>query len=166
MTAMQWKESSFRRLTEEDIPLVYEVFQGNPLYFLHCPPEPTCETIRQDMAALPPQKSEEDKWYGGLFAGERLIAVLDLIQDYPKERTLFIGFFMLCKEEQGHGLGTEIISALCRESHKRGFTQIRLGYVKGNPQSQAFWQKNRFHETGIEAQTEKYTVVVMERELE
>lgn len=161
----QWNKSQFRILTEEDIPQIYELFLGNPLYFQHCPPQPSFESIRQDMCALPPGKSDEDKHYGGLFEGNRLIAVIDLITGFPNEKTLFIGFFMIRKEEQGNGFGTEVISELCREVYAQGFSHIRLGYVKGNPQSEAFWHKNQFVKTGAEAQTEQYTIVIMERDL-
>lgn len=161
----QWNKYRFRILTEEDIPLIHELLEGNPLYFQHCPPAPTHESIRQDMCALPPGKALEDKHYGGLFNGKRLIALFDLITGFPNEKTLFIGFFMVKKEEQGNGLGTEIISELCRDVSAKGFEHIRLGYVKGNPQSEAFWMKNGFVKTGVETQTGGYTVVVLEKDL-
>lgn len=161
----QWNKYQFRILTEEDIPQIYELFLGNPLYFQHCPPQPSFESIRQDMYALPPGKGLEDKYYGGLFDGERLIAVLDLITGYPNGKTLFIGFFMMRKEAQGNGLGTKIISELCREAYAQDLKWIRLGYVKGNPQSEAFWCKNLFMKTRTEARTEQYTIVIMERDL-
>ena len=161
----QLSEYYFRSLTEEDIPEIYELLQDNQLYFRYCPPQPTYETIRQDMRALPPGKDYEDKHYGGLFDGNRLIAVFDLITNYPQEKALFIGFFMMRKSEQGRGLGTKIISELCREVFEEGFTHIRLGYVKGNPQSEAFWLKNGFLSTGVESKTEEYTIVILERDL-
>lgn len=46
---------------------------------------------------------------------------------------------------------------------------IRLGFVKGNPQSEAFWKKNGFEETGIETRVETenggYTVVVLKKDI-
>ena len=161
----QNRTHKFRILTEEDIPQIYNLLLGNPLYYQHCPPEPTYESICQDMKALPPRKEAKDKYYGGLFDGEYLVAVLDLITGYPSETTLFIGFFMMNREEQGKGLGTEIITELCNNVHSQGFTHIRLGYVKGNLQSEAFWLKNGFEKTGIETQTEEYTIVILERDL-
>ena len=38
-------------------------------------------------------------------------------------------------------------------------------YVKGNPQSAAFWTKNGFTPTGVEPKQENYTQVVLERTL-
>ena len=55
----------------------------------------------------------EDKFYVGYFAGddlstgtpseERLTAVLDLILDYPEEKTACIGFFMVDAAMQSIG---------------------------------------------------------------
>ena len=45
------------------------------------------------------------------------------------------------------------------------YGHVRLGFAKGNPQSEAFWMKNGFKRTGFEDVQEKYTVVVLEREL-
>ena len=37
--------------------------------------------------------------------------------------------------------------------------------MQGNPQSEAFWIKKGFSRTGVEDVQEKYTVVVMERQI-
>ena len=47
----------------------------------------------------------------------------------------------------------------------RGFSSVRLGRVKGNPQSKRFWEKNGFAPTGVETDGGGYTIVVMRREL-
>jgi GNAT superfamily N-acetyltransferase len=55
-------------------------------------------SIRADMAALPPRKAVEDKYYLGFYEEDRLIAVMDLILGFPKEETAFVGFFMMNKD--------------------------------------------------------------------
>ena len=47
-----------------------------------------------------------------------------------------------------------------------GFDYIRLGFAKGNPQSENFWTKNGFERTGVEAQNEGYVVVVLQKILD
>ena len=42
---------------------------------------------------------------------------------------------------------------------------MRLGYIKGNQESERFWTKNNFIPTGIESETDYYTIVVMQRDL-
>lgn len=61
--------------------------------------------------------------------------------------------------EQGQGTGSAIVGELCAALEGFGFAHVRLGYVKGNGQSRHFWKKNRFAETGVEYDTDGYTVV-------
>lgn len=98
----------------------------------------------QDMTALPPEKSEEDKFYLGFFAGDELAAVMDLILDYPKPGIAFIGFFMMNAQKQGRGIGSQIVDEVTAHLKACGFREVRLGVDKGNPQSRAFWTKNGF----------------------
>ena len=103
-----------RRLTEADIPAILNVMEGNPLFYRYCGAgaAPSAALIRQDMTALPPGKTMPDKYYLGFFQGDRLAAVMDLIDGYPTPDIAFIGFFMTNSALQGQGEGTRIISEL------------------------------------------------------
>ena len=68
-----------RRLTEEDTAQILALCRSNPLYYRHCGTEPSEADIRQDMTLLPPGAAPEDKYFLGYFQGDRLAAVLDLI---------------------------------------------------------------------------------------
>lgn len=152
------------RLTDDDLPQLLSLCRTNPLFFQHCPPEASLETLAADLRALPPRKTHEDKYYLGFWMGEELVAALDLILRFPNEHTAFIGFFMLHAAHQGHGEGSrligEILSCLGRE-----FSHVRLGYVKGNEQSMHFWHKNGFAETGVIVQSSGYEIVYTQKEL-
>ena len=63
---------------------------------------------------------------------------------------------------QGKGIGTQIIQEV-EEELKKEFSYIRLGYVKGNVQAESFWLKNGLKKTGVESETDDYTVVVMQK---
>ena len=154
-----------RKLNNADIEKVYEVMQGNPLFFQYCPPMATEQSIADDMRALPPRTTEDDKYYVGYFEGETLVAVIDLIFNFPNQETAFIGFFMMNREYQGKGLGTEIMEACYELLVAEGYRYVRLGFAKGNPQSEHFWTKNGFVRTGVEDVQARYTVVVMEKQL-
>ncbi len=154
-----------RPLTATDIETIYDLSVGNPLFFEYCPPFVTRQSILQDMKALPPKVTYADKHYVGFFTGERLVAILDLITHYPNPATAFIGLFMVAQEEQGKGIGSAIVADCATELRALGFGRIRLAFSKGNPQSEAFWQKNGFHRTGEEYAQEGYVAVVMEKEL-
>ena len=152
-------------IKESDVPAVYELCLGNPQYYEYCPPAVSMESIRADMQALPPGKTEKDKYYMGFWSGEKLVAVMDLILQYPDKKTAFIGFFMMDTSMQGKGIGSDIIEGVCRYLAKK-FSYVRLGYVKGNMQSEHFWIKNKFNPTGIVTQTKDYEIFVMQRALQ
>ncbi len=152
-------------IKESDVSAVYELCLGNPQYYEYCPPAVSMESIRADMQALPPGKTEKDKYYIGFWSGEKLVAVMDLILEYPDKKTAFIGFFMMDAAMQYKGIGSDIIEGVCRYLTKK-FSYVRLGYVKGNMQSEHFWIKNKFKPTGTVTQTKDYEVVVMQRALQ
>ncbi len=154
-----------RFLTDADIDMIYGLAVGNPLFYRFCPPFVTKESIADDMRALPPNKSHEDKYYIGFFNRTKLVAIMDLIVGFPNPSTAFIGLFMVDKSEQGMGTGTSIISECTVYIRAMGYSNICLGYVKGNPQSKSFWEKNGFVKTGVESKQDGYTVVVMRKEL-
>ena len=154
-----------RSLGDRDVPAVLELCQGNPLYYRHCPPPPSVETIREAMAALPPRKTLADKYYLGFFDGAELVAVLDLIVGFPTPEIAFWGFFMLRAQRQGRGAASALVSELCAGLSARGFQAVRLGWVLGNPQAEHFWKKNGFRETGVRYETDGSTVVLAQREL-
>ncbi len=156
---------SVRRLTSADLPEALLLCEGNPQYYLHCPPPVTKESILHDMTVLPPRTAPKDKYYLGFFDDNELIAIMDLILNYPNAKTAFVGFFMLKREKQGAGLGSKIVSECFSELSRLGYEYIRLGYSENNPQSKAFWRKNGFSPTGVEYDGGGYTVVVMERKI-
>ena len=154
---------TLRPLTEADIPAMLALCEGNSLFYQYCPPPPTAEGLAEDFTALPPGKSPADKHFLGFWREGRLMAMLDLIEGYPAADTAWIGFFMTARETQGKGEGTALIGCLLRRLEERGYARVGLAYAKGNPQSQAFWQKNGFTPTGREKDSGGYTAVVMER---
>lgn len=133
-----------KRLTREDVPRIYALSCGNTLFYKHHPPFVTEESICDDMDALPPGKGYEDKFYIGFFDGDDLVAVMDLIRDYPEKQIAFIGLFMVDAQFQGKGVGTKIIQKCIQRFRILGFESVRLGVDIGNPQSFAFWRKNGF----------------------
>lgn len=155
-----------RRLENENIDQIYDLCKENPLFYEYHPPFVTKESIADDIKALPPHKEYKDKYYIGFFEGEHLVAFMDLILDYPKAKTAFIGFFMMNKHYQGKGIGTQIIDEAFAYLKEKDFEKVRLAYAKGNPQSEAFWTKNGFLKTGLEIPNDFSSYIIMEKELE
>lgn len=154
-----------RKISDEEIPAVLNLCESNPQYYYYCPPTVSLDGIKSDMLALPPNKTYDDKYYIGFYQRNKLIAIMDLIGRYPNNETAFIGFFMVDKELQGSGIGTNIISECLQYLKSINYKKVKLGYVKENPQAKNFWIKNCFKPTGAEDTQEHYTVVIMERTL-
>ena len=155
---------TIRRLTDADVPMLYAWMLRNDQYFKYCGGSTTPERVRQDLTLCPPGTTPAQKHYVGFFDADTLVAVMDLIDGYPDADTAFIGFFMMNKDLQGQGTGTAIVrdalAALCA----LGYTAVRLGIDKENPQSNHFWRKNGFTVLR-EAAQERGIVLLAERRL-
>ena len=138
------KKYYVRKLDKNDVDMIYDMSCKNHIFYQYHPPFVTRESILEDMAALPPGKSEDDKCYVGYFDKESLAGVLDLILGYPEKETAFIGLFMVNTQYQNKGVGSEIIGEVTVYLKSLGYKEIRLGVDRGNPQSYAFWRKNGF----------------------
>ena len=150
-----------RPLRESDLEAIYELSRGNTVFYEHHPPFVTRESIREDMTALPPGRTPEDKHYVGFRDGERLVAIMDLVLGYPEENVAFIGLFMTDVSVQGRGVGSGILAECMAYLKECGFAKIRLGVDKGNPQSYSFWSRNGFRTDD----TCEGKYIVMERDL-
>lgn len=152
-----------RALNEADIPAIMNLYSGNPEYFLHCPPSPSRETVKNDLLALPPGKEQTDKHFLGIFDGASLVAVMDLIERYPDEQTALLGLLMVSKGRQGNGLGSFLVDALSDSLRENGYTRLRLGYVKTNRSAQRFWTHHGFSATGAEAEKAHASITIAEK---
>ena len=139
------KKYEVRVLDINDVDIIYDMSCKNEIYYKYHSPFVTKESIVEDMKALPPNKSYDDKYYVGFFEGDSLVANMDLILDYPTDETAFIGLFMINVRYQNKGVGSDIIKDVCNYLKRSGYRKARIGVDKGNPQSNSFWKKNGFY---------------------
>jgi len=154
-----------KRLTNDDLNKTYALVQTNSSYFNFCPPQPTRHSLSEDMTVVPADKTLADKVYVGFFEHDSLVAVLDLIYQYPNEQSAWIGFFMVDAKYEGKGIGSKIMTDVAAELKRTGLKLIELDYPKGFIQSEHFLLKNDFIKDGREIPVPGYTVVVMGKEL-
>ena len=154
-----------RELTRADIPEMLRVARSNPLFYQYMRPDPTEENLAADLIALPPRRTLADKHFFGWFDGTRLVAMMDLISRHPQPEMAFIGWFIVDAAEQGHGLGRQLISDVLAMLKTEGVSEVRLGRIAGNPQSEHFWQVCGFSDNKLAYDTEDYHVTVMSRML-
>ena len=155
---------TIRRLTNADVSMLYAGMLRNDQYFRYCGGGTTPEHVRQDLTLCPPGTAPAQKHYVGFFDADTLVAVMDLIDGYPDADTAFIGFFMVNKDLQGQGTGTAIVRDVLVALRALGYTAVRLGIDKENPQSNHFWCKNGFAVLR-EAAQERGIVLLAERRL-
>jgi len=152
-------------LTEQDVQEMLRLALGNPLYYSHMHMTPTLENLLETLTALPPRRTVADKHFFGWFREGRLIAWMDLILHHPREDMAFIGWLMVDAKEQGCGLGRSLVQDVLALLAEEGMTEVRLGRVAGNPQSEHFWRICGFEDNGLGYETEDYVVKVMSRKL-
>lgn len=138
------KKYYVRKLQKNDIDQIYDLCSKNYLYYQYRPPYVTRKSIESDMVALPDNVDFKDKYYVGYFKNEKLIAVLDLIDGYPKKDILFIGFFMMDISIQKNWVGSAIVNELIGYLTTLKDKEVRLGGINGNLQAEHFWIKNGF----------------------
>lgn len=154
-----------RKLSLNDIDAVYELCRKNKLYYDYCPPFVTKEGVKEDMEALPPGKTYDDKYFVGYYNGDVLVAIMDIISGYPNEETIYIGLFMTDVSVQGKGTGTKIIQGLSEYAKMKEYKRIELAWVKGNLQAEGFWTKNKFVPIGERSSNAAEHVIAAERKL-
>lgn len=138
------KKYVVRRLDINDVDAVYYMSCKNEIFYKYHPPFVTKQSIVEDMEALPPNKSYDDKYYIGFFEDNTLVANMDLILGYPTEEIAFIGLFMTNVLYQNKGVGSHIVRDVCTYLKLLGYKKVRIGVDKENPQSNSFWNKNGF----------------------
>lgn len=138
------KQCDVRKLNEEDIENIYQICKNNTLYYKYCPPFVTYQSIKEDMKALPDKVSINQKYYVGYFKSGKLLAIMDLIENYPDNKTVFIGFFMSDISIQNRGFSSSLIEELCQYLKVLNYKYIQLAWIFDNPQAQHFWLKNGF----------------------
>ena len=148
---------------EEDLDAVLELMNTAPDYFAIDGEQPTLDSLRRDLVKLPPRCVPSQKHYAALWRDGKPELVLDLVEGYPRERTLFIGFFLVRGGLQRQGLGRAVVSALMGAADGAGFDQVRLGCLKGNEGGHAFWEAMGFADLREGTLDGSNSVWIMER---
>lgn len=153
-----------RALDDSDVDAIRRLCEENTQYYRYCEAEPVTEQILNDLHITPPGIGITDKYYVGFYQGNTLVAIMDLIDGYPKQDIGYIGFFMMNRAFQGHQLGSGIIHEVETYLKNYGKSAVRLGIDKQNPQSTHFWKKNGFHVIS-EVDRNGWAILVAEKQL-
>ena len=140
-------EWEIRPVTGEDFDAVlalekrcgefFELLDGAPV---------TAESLRQDMAELPPRCTPEQKRFAALWKDGAPWIVLDLVEGWPRPKTMFVGLFVMDPTLRRQGVGRAVMTALLKAAKGAGFERVRLACLLDNPVGHAFWQAMGFQD--------------------
>jgi ribosomal protein S18 acetylase RimI-like enzyme len=135
----------------DELRALQRVMESDEGYFLRVtghPPGPA--DAQSTLMFVPEGVSPDDKAPFGVWAGDELVGILDLLLRYPDDETLYIGLLLIDRGRQGQGIGTAAVQALERELLPRWpwVRRLRLGVVRSNDQVLGFWRRLGFTETG------------------
>lgn len=154
-----------RKIREEDLQDVWKLCLGNEEYYRYLHESPTMENLRADLYAMPPGKTLADKYFVGFYEGTHLVAILDLIINYPNDRTGYIGWLIVDQSEQGKGIASQIVEMLCARLQATGYQKIELGCIQGYTHAQNFWRKHGFLPNGRMKEMNDVTIQVLSKAL-
>jgi GNAT superfamily N-acetyltransferase len=129
---------------------------------------PTTDDAQRLLDERPPKTEEGDKFVLGVQGDGKLVAVIDLIRDYPTAGTWWVGNMMVDPCCRGGGFGTGFYRTCEAWMEQRGARQIGLCVQEQNVAAAQFWTRMGFQQTG-EAQQRigdlESTVAIMYRDL-
>ncbi|WP_137642977.1 GNAT family N-acetyltransferase [Lactiplantibacillus modestisalitolerans] len=149
LAALQAQLPNFkiRLLTQADQADLLALEQTNPAYHRYFTPEPlTATEIQRDLTAHPEGVVAAQKQVFGFYLANRLVAVLDLLNQYPQERFLFVGLLMVNKTYQRKTIGTVIMTGLMAAAQQAGIVAIQLTRVTADTASATFWRQLGFED--------------------
>jgi GNAT superfamily N-acetyltransferase len=142
------KDYSIRVLRSQDEEIVqllcercldyFEIVEGRP---------PEKDAGHEILNDLPEGKDFKDKHVFGCFnESDKLIAVVDIIEDYPVKGEWIIGLLMIDPEERGKGLGKALHEYIRDYVLVNGADKLRIGVVEGNEKAYRFWSALGYYE--------------------
>ncbi|WP_338208054.1 GNAT family N-acetyltransferase [Lactiplantibacillus paraxiangfangensis] len=134
-----------RLLTLENQEELLALERSNPEYHRYFSPEPlTTEEVQHDLTATPHTVAPEQKQVFGFYLANRLVAVLDVLNQYPQEQFLFIGLLMVNQAYQRKTVGKVIMTGLMQAAMKSGVVCLQLTRVTTDTGVETFWKKLGF----------------------
>lgn len=134
-------------LGEDDAALVQSFYDANPDYFVLLsgrPASPGAALI--DLRAFPAQDFSDARkhFIGVLGASGQLLAVADIIENYPAPAVWHLGFFIVTTALHRTGFAQRWLYQLEVWTQSQGAQYLRLGVAQVNLRGRRFWEKTGF----------------------
>jgi len=136
-----------RLLTAADQQALFELEQTNPQYRVSLGVgELTLAEVQADLTAHPDQVQAEQKQVFGFYLANHLVAVLDILNQYPEPDFLFIGLLMVGAPYQRRSVGRVIATGLMQAALKSDIHCLQLTRVTTDTAVAAFWHQLDFED--------------------
>ncbi|MBN1551667.1 GNAT family N-acetyltransferase [bacterium] len=161
-----------RKLGKKDLVIIQQLLTKCQSYFKLVAGEAVNSEYSFDLLSkTPPDKTIDDKFLLGIFEdGFELIAILDIIRDFPAPGIWFLGLMLLEPDRRNQGLGHLIYDTLEDWMKREGAKSFRLGVVEQNPNAVKFWRRMGFEivekRENVMAGKQSNTVIVMQKILD
>jgi GNAT superfamily N-acetyltransferase len=160
-----------RKLNIEDAGSLQKLcIRCTDFYILTEGMEPNIDSGNEILADLPPDKNYSDKAVLGVFNNKNvLVAVIDIVRNFPNEGEWILGLLLIDPSERGKGLGKKLHNIIKEIATKYNAKTLRLGVVEDNHKGHGFWHSLGYYE--IDRVAKRYgikdnTVIVMRYALE
>ncbi|MBK8699080.1 MAG: GNAT family N-acetyltransferase [Saprospiraceae bacterium] len=105
-------------------------------------------TAREVLESIPEGHSLHQKQALGVFdAVGKLVAMIEIVSDYPTSHEWIIALLMVDPEERRKGLGRRLHEEIVHLVRRSGGTKLRAGVVLENVMAIQFWKSMGYEET-------------------
>ncbi len=134
-------------LTLNDQEALLQLEQSNPEYHRYFSADPlTIEEVQRDLTAHPESLAAEQKQVFGFYLANHLVAVLDVLNQYPQEQFVFIGLLMVNRTYQRKTIGKVIMTGFMQAALQSNVVALQLTRVSSDTASQTFWKRLGFED--------------------
>ena len=137
------KHWQIQLLSNADVNQLQEFLNAFDDFFLACEGEKGSAT--SILSACTSNKDiRKDKHVLGICEKEKLIGMIDLLQNYPTNGTWTIGYLLIHTDYRGKHIGSLLIEDLCKILKEKGILCLRCIVQDQNQKALAFWLNNGF----------------------
>lgn len=140
----QYPQYKWRENDIDNVDDVYALLKDNTYYFETTGLTCSKQNCIDDINNFPPSINKNQKFYYGLYKEDSLVTIIDWLDGYPYEDTLWIGFLVFNVHYQQQGLGAKLIHSIKMNAKEAGYSKIMLAVYKDNEIALRFWQKQQF----------------------
>jgi len=96
------------------------------------------------LTSLPPNSNLDNKFSLGIYINSKLIGIIDLIKDYPQEKSWWLGLLLFESKYRGRGIGHEVLKNIENMIQDEKGNTLALGVIESNNRALKFWKSQSF----------------------